>query len=73
MPTPIRIRYHDHALMALIKQTTFDLSVGAHRTLSELDVKAEQVDEVAASIVCLSSSFKQLVTDDVAAILRKSM
>lgn len=47
--------------------------VGAHRSLTELGVKTEQVDEIAASIVCLPSGFRQLTTDDVAAILRESM
>ena len=47
--------------------------VGAHRTLTELGVKADQIDQIAASIVCLPSGFKQLTTGDVAAILRESM
>lgn len=47
--------------------------VGAHRSLTELGVKADQVDEIAASIVCLPSGFRQLTTDDAAAILRESM
>lgn len=47
--------------------------VGTHRSLMELGVKAEQVDEIAASVVCLPSGFRQLTTDDVAAILRESM
>ena len=47
--------------------------VGAYRTLAELGVKAEQVDEIAATIACLPSGFVQLTTDDVAAILRESM
>lgn len=47
--------------------------VGAHRTLAELGVKPEQIDEIAATVVCLPTGFKQLTTDDVAAILRASM
>ena len=32
-----------------------------------------QIDEIAATIACLPSGFKQLATEDVAAILRESM
>lgn len=47
--------------------------IGAHRTLSELGLKADQIDEVTATIACLPSGFKRLTNDDVAAILRESM
>ena len=47
--------------------------VGAHRTHSELEVEPGQIDEIAASIACLSSGFVQITTEDVAAILRASM
>ena len=47
--------------------------VGAHRTLTELGMKADQIGQIAASIVCLPSGFVQLMVDDVAAILRESM
>ena len=47
--------------------------VGAHRTLAELGVKPEQVDEIAASVMCLPGGFKQLAADDIAAVLRASM
>lgn len=47
--------------------------VGAHRTLSELGVKEEQIDDIASSIACLPTGFKQLTTEDVAAILCESM
>ena len=47
--------------------------VGAHRTLAELGLEPEQVDEIAATVACLPTDFKRLTTDDVAAILRESM
>lgn len=47
--------------------------VGAHRTLAELGLEPEQVDENAATVACLPTDFKRLTTDDVAAILRESM
>lgn len=47
--------------------------VGAHRSLTELGVHSDQVDEIAATVVCLPGGFKQLATADVAAILRESM
>ena len=47
--------------------------VGAHRTLTELGVEPGQVDEIAASIACLTSGFVQLTTEDMGDILRESM
>ena len=47
--------------------------VGAHRTLTELGVRPEQVDEIAASVACLPTGFKQLICQDVADILRESL
>ena len=47
--------------------------VGAYRSLSELGLAPEQLDEVAASIACLPTSFKLLTTDDVRAILEESL
>ena len=47
--------------------------VGAHRTLSELGLREDQVDEIAASVLCLPSGFRQLTCGDVAAILRESL
>lgn len=47
--------------------------VGAYRTLTELGMKADQIEEIAAMVVCLPGGFKQLTAEDVAAILRESM
>jgi len=47
--------------------------VGAHHTLAELGVEPGQIDEIAASVACLPSGFRQLTTDDVAVFLRECM
>ena len=47
--------------------------IRAHRGLSQLGMKVEQIDGVASTVVCLPSGFKRLTAEDVAAILRESM
>lgn len=47
--------------------------VGAYRSLSELGVKPEQIDEIAASVMILPGCFKQIGAEDIAEILRASM
>ena len=64
---------HEIALAGIEALETWTREVGAYHTLSELGVKEEQIDEIAASVVCLPSGFVQLTTEDVAEILRQSM
>ena len=61
------------ALAGIDALDAWTAEIGAHRTLAELGVKPEQVDEIAASVACLPTSFKQLTCQDVASILRESL
>ena len=66
----------DDAAIALAGIDALDAwtrEVGAYRTLTELGVKEGQIDEIAASIACLTSGFVQLTTEDMGDILRESM
>ena len=61
------------ALAGIEALETWTRAVGAYRTLNELGVSSDQIDEIAAGVVCLPSGFVQLGVDDIAAILRESM
>lgn len=61
------------ALVGIEALETWTREIDALRALSELGVEPEQIDEIAASVVCLPSGFVQLTTEDIVAILRTSM
>ncbi len=63
----------DVALAGIEALDAWTREVGAHRTLTELGVKPEQIEEIAVSIACLPGGFRQMTAEDITDILRESL